>query len=64
MTATEFKEWQKQLELSNIEAAKMLEVTTRAIVNYRKKGGSKMLELACKQLEGEFDYVSGLWRGN
>lgn len=50
MTADEFKEWLEAMQVSGAEAARLLGVQPNTITRYRRKGGPKMLALACERL--------------
>lgn len=50
MTASQFRTWLKLMGISGAEAARQLGVKPNTVTRYRRKGGPKMLALACRAL--------------
>jgi hypothetical protein len=50
MTATEFNAWLSAMKITAAEAARLLAVSPNTVTRYRRKGGDRMLALACAAL--------------
>jgi hypothetical protein len=50
MTASEFQEWLKAMQISGAEAGRLLGVNANTITRYRRTGTPKSVGLACTAL--------------
>ena len=50
MTAQQFLDWLKAMDISGAEAARLLGVNANTITRYKTKGAPKVVSLACSAL--------------
>ena len=50
MNARQFNDWLAAMDISGAEAGRLLGVSANTITRYKRRGGPKMLSLACRAL--------------